>query len=1149
MGVDSRRPILPAPTDSIVGTSAAATDLETDVSQRTDNTSYDIPENGDSITIPTVSGQKHNRGDKDDPQSPISQTSLLIEYFENGRDSGSLTSRPSIRVRVTPSGSRKSRNSHRDNQHKNTVRVSDSGGVQRPAFARHISLASPTTEQRQLPGSSGDDQSAGSPAHDSHIPSRHLPVEIELMGRDGNSEIIDSKYAVQSSDISSIPPDSMLDEPSSGPRRKRSRSPARDEKPHESDNLLKTPSRRRSRSLSKERFAQRVAEKISTERRDDSTSKATQHKPSGRSKGVSKGALAEDDPKYSKRRSHGRQEVELASPESSLLSASIVSSQNLPADQHSYRTSKSSLNNPKLLETVEDAIRRLILPELKELKKDQKVMTNTSKFDRGLNATQPPQDAPSKAELARRLSKHSSAPDVIGPGVVRGKDSKDHGTVLTGETLAGESPSGKGDHRANQKVESPSGKSSISRDSRPDLTESNKPRRRKSKGLRDAEAAGKVGTALTAAALSRHESQSSLTQSGKRNIASQSRTNVDEIEPNINETELVFKKHNVPPMPLHSDVNSGLTRDSLLSQRTDETPAPDSRNIRRGDFSRGFPAQGASPSFGPRTPDRNRLGLHHSNMSSNNLSDHSASDRDLRDHARSSANDSTLTSDEIAAAASANLLDGHPGFPYVAGPKNTDSASRRQTLSPIQSVASLGSGETQVKHPQAARNGYTGLGGNKEDMEPHLSIASLTSAPSTELARSTRLGLSADSRSDTKFRNEVGSELGYEASPGHSRGGSWGQRSQAEEVIGIQHPGERRSSRGGKGNMKREDTGYTNDSEVDYLVNKGQQVGDVSGANPKFVQPSNVESAVASLLDPSVLTTKSSKLATDSGPGFNGQQQKQDTGNSQPAEEKYTPRESPPGQRQNAAISGKSPSPEKMRGASPPQSETQSVDGQDQSAHQVPANTNVVGESPSPRTDRSPESESEINTNPSIIHGPGGTSQAEQEPWSHMASPREGKKRPPYPDDDETGYGFGGYPATPAPGAIYDANGFFNQPEDEYMGGQPFETPPGQKDEGYASAANQVSPNIDSPKAGNRNLDGGDDLDGNLGLFDNPGENEPFDISGHERNLSGYSHGMGSPMYDSATGKGVERIKSKDIIALMDHVSDSLFFSFLSFIC
>jgi hypothetical protein len=37
--------------------------------------------------------------------------------------------------------------------------------------------------------------------------------------------------------------------------------------------------------------------------------------------------------------------------------------------------------------------------------------------------------------------------------------------------------------------------------------------------------------------------------------------------------------------------------------------------------------------------------------------------------------------------------------------------------------------------------------------------------------------------------------------------------------------------------------------------------------------------------------------------------------------------------------------------------------------------------------------------------------------------------------------------------------------------------------------------------------------------------------------LSGFSQGMGSPLYDSSTGQGIDRIQSKDIVALMDHLT------------
>ncbi|EDN10585.1 predicted protein [Histoplasma mississippiense (nom. inval.)] len=51
-----------------------------------------------------------------------------------------------------------------------------------------------------------------------------------------------------------------------------------------------------------------------------------------------------------------------------------------------------------------------------------------------------------------------------------------------------------------------------------------------------------------------------------------------------------------------------------------------------------------------------------------------------------------------------------------------------------------------------------------------------------------------------------------------------------------------------------------------------------------------------------------------------------------------------------------------------------------------------------------------------------------------------------------------------------------------------------------------------------------------------PGSDDPFTET-HKRHLSGYSHGMASPLYDSSTGHGIDRIQSKDIVALMDHLT------------
>lgn len=962
----------------------------------------------------------------------------------------------------------------------------------------------------------GDDQSICSSNSADETP--HAPVDIEVENRDRTSDL--SYVNPASSEVSSMPPDSMLDSPSP-PRRKRSQSLDREEDGYQPKDFLTTPSRQRSRSLSKERIAQRVAEKLSNDTRDVSHSK---HRRSQRSKGSGKDAFLEDA-KPSRRRMHGHRDSDLGSPEQSLLSASAVSSQR---DQYSFRSSKSSLNNPKLLETVEDAIRRLILPELKELKKDQKVLSNTSKFDRDMSVAQWSASTATKGDLARRLSKHSSAPDVTMPTVIVSKASRDEGTIL-----AGERPTRSRERRLSREVESPTNKASIVWGSRPELTENDKLRRQKSKGLRDAQAAGRVGTALTAAALWEHESRSSLDskESVVRRIpAPPSPTDsVNDSEVGV-KTELVFERHNVPPMPLRSAVDSEMTRDSLLSQRTaeSETSRSPPKDTKTQDVSRGSPIQSTSPSS--RTRDRTPLGLRHSNMSSQNLSVHSASDRDLRDNSRLSMSDSTLADGDL----SATPLDAHAGLHETEAEYN-DISNRRRTLSPIQSVASDRSERTRVDPPLIARNGHVDSEGDDRELEPRLSIGSLSSAPSTDLARSTRHGPSLDSRSEILKQNDESElALGYERSP--RRGESWEQDSEAGEEEDDDEDDEEeeekdygRSKEDINGSDVKRMTDYT-DSEVHYMekINQGQQVADVAGANPKYVHPTVVESAVASLLDPSVVT---SQAATRSQLDSGDQQSKPVEGATKGPQ--GARQGSPLKQVQDAESPDVNSFPKRMGVTSPPQSVAQSIEEQEAPPLPVPTDTN--DESASPNVNHSPESESEINTNPSIIQGPiGGGARGGQDHWPYNPTPPKADQAPFSGDtaaaDEHANYAQD-YLAQGPRAASYDSNGFLVHPPDDYMGGQLFATPPGQKDEGYVSAANRLSPSVGSPKPEDKGLGGVET--NHLGLFDGPAG----DVTTHHRNLSGFSHGIPSPMYDSATGRGIERIQSKDIIALMDHVS------------
>ena len=82
-------------------------------------------------------------------------------------------------------------------------------------------------------------------------------------------------------------------------------------------------------------------------------------------------------------------------------------------------------------------------------------------------------------------------------------------------------------------------------------------------------------------------------------------------------------------------------------------------------------------------------------------------------------------------------------------------------------------------------------------------------------------------------------------------------------------------------------------------------------------------------------------------------------------------------------------------------------------------------------------------------------------------------------------------------------------------------------DEGYISQGPNKTPDLQGTKGK------GVDFDGTVA-----GVEDPFYTgANHARHLSGMSQGMGSPMYDASTGTGIERIESKDIIALMQHVS------------
>lgn len=102
---------------------------------------------------------------------------------------------------------------------------------------------------------------------------------------------------------------------------------------------------------------------------------------------------------------------------------------------------------------------------------------------------------------------------------------------------------------------------------------------------------------------------------------------------------------------------------------------------------------------------------------------------------------------------------------------------------------------------------------------------------------------------------------------------------------------------------------------------------------------------------------------------------------------------------------------------------------------------------------------------------------------------------------------------------------------DLYAQPQPMSTPLGGKDEGYETGANVPSPGLYSQGRGIRE----DTFTPEAQLDNMSLPDDPF-TSQRGQYVSGLSHGL-SPMYDNATGGGIENIHSKDIVALMDHLT------------
>ncbi|KAI1620721.1 hypothetical protein EDD37DRAFT_569375 [Exophiala viscosa] len=1075
MGFTSRRPLLPAPTDSLLGSAndtGIETDFGTDLSRRTDKTSDTIPEDGTPITIATAPKRKTpNKLTKTRQQS---QTSLLIEYFEGSKAVESGQRRPSLRVRYTPSQSRKSKEKGEGH-----ILVTESPTARRPSQSHRVLLGG---NEALADNTASSSISALDPSDNFQA---HAPVEVELLHSTGSelSERTASpepRYILPESDISSMPAESSL-----GPRQSAfisssTHSDSVVEFP--TATMLKPPVIMTDRNSSQERITQKVIEKLSNKPRVSSSGKRHTSSHSGSRSTRSREAEAGiSEPRIRLTKATDVDSVPSAT-NSSLVSGSHLSADPRAADQRSVQSGASNVsisNNPKLLKTVEDVIRRLILPELDEIRRDQK-HTHRSRQEKLSNPSDVSSSTISREDKARRKSSGSKSSRRVSRDSESGMPSGSSRRYKQHKSFDDDSPS------EQSYEQSESAESSSIRDEK-------RSHKRRSHRAKDVAAGALGGAALTAAALKSHDSGSSLDHpEHRRRRRSKSRSSRSA---SIAEKEDAFRKHHVPSMPFVSEIGTDITRSSIKSSN-DGRETPTRREVR--EVIRGSPLDSQSPAS--YTPTRNSfdlkrgLGTHHGNFSEHDLSGHDISsrkeiveDEDInRSHEGEDGDFDThgfaaLTDPERARAYERNLHQQHP---------------IRRGLSPIQSVASYQTTEPNRNSMMQQRSSESMSSFKKEQqMDDQVSISSLSSPPSTDLARSRRPhGISLENRSEIMAQ--------HKKSPHNTP-----RQADPEAVFDEQHL---------------ENESYRDAPYIDK-VTAGQQVAKVAGATPEYFEyPPGVESAVASLIDPSVL---------DADYNDSGQFNQADSFTARgPRSPQYSQPNSP--LKHEISQYGEYVPTGRVNMASPPQSPARSVEDYDdqltETTHPVPVPEAEADAANNNQAERSPDSD--ITTNPSIIRGPiRGLGEGNTDHWPYDPTPRHSRAEVALPPVSRDIHSAG---TDLIPEALSISRDHDLEPKrDLYTQTRSLGTPTSVKDEGYETGANARSPGLYSNHQDARH----ENDPQYLGLKSPPVEDDPF-TGKRDKYVSGLSHGL-SPMYDSATGRGRDNIQSKDIVALMDHLT------------
>ena len=1168
MRLSSKRPPLPAPTESSLSSAnnningQYSSDVATDLSHVTDRTHYSIPEDGREIRVPT----KTIRAERTPASGHNSQTSLLIEYYDAGRSHDIVNGRPSVRVKVTPHARRVGKGTN--------LQVTEVDTARKPSYTRRISL-NHQSEARGPPVSFNQHSEV------SNI-SERSPIEFEIMGHQSELSELPPE-----SNVSSMPDDSILDAPAKiqEPERVPSSSlgPTATRKENQVDVAkLKAPDVARSRSLSKERITRKALEKIARDQSPEPEKPRRLHKSRPRSSGSEQ--IGESLKPHSRRSSNSHRE-------SSDLRSYTESSLLPPRDNESNLSgaSKVSLSNPKLIATVEDAIRRIILPEIETLKRNQSVRSTRT---RDSFATE---DSLSRAGTGRRLSKATSEPYVKG----RHLD---------------ETSSREGERRRRKHKKSSRDLDSDATSSRRDSLDSiaaEKERIRKSKATSRNRDNKSDSNSLTRANLKNHTSRSSVDDRehhrDKRKHSSKSKSQTDStVEPEGN----IYNQDQIPPLPMNSVIqDSELTRTSLLSAETAGTE----------DMRSGSDSIAQAPKLKTVPQEMPTI------ETASNKTPREIRSRGSRDLKISRSDRSIDSSKRAAAALAAAGLGGAAGALY--GHKARESSrpssrkssaekhasSREQTPSRSTPRSSEAHNEHEITGVESA-----GLVSDRPQASKEVSKDSVKTSSTAEYPVTSKRAI-ADNRHQTLNYSEpelmhTETETIAENEDGED----------ADEFYQHQHElnDQYRHSIGEETQLDSADWSKSftetpresmrDDSDIAKFgrVAEGQQVQGV-GHNPQVVvPPQQAESAVASLINQSMVSEQSGPLET-SPPQLH---HKEDIGRLDESREiqaqveetlQQEPQDNSPWLHEDANTSAErwnalrghaqqlssgantlssrggnnSPMKQAAREASPsetPLMDSNAMPGQD---HDMPE----IGYGHDNQSDLTDHNAAKPRPD-SIVEGPLGDEYENRGLWPYEPTPdleRRGGFVHPYDRDARSidsgvaaavgaapgaGLGIG----TTEPAGLAKSSQASLQPERSvsstsqdglYMRPQGPRKPPrsdrqysgpspnAHKDEGYISAAPPKSPSIGSPlsfsKPPPQLFDDRDVETFDAAKFTAPAGvvtsggplAGPMESSKHDRHLSVNSHGIPAEGYDAATGTGINNIHSKDVVALMDHLT------------